>query len=177
MDKLELGRSVSLGSGVLVGLVIALVLLRYLHRGHEMRTEYDERQTRIRGAGYRCGFYTVLIVEALLGLLPVSLHLRAVPIVIHFLPIFLGVTVHSCYCIWNGAYVGLNTNLPRYLLVALIASLINLFSFLMAWRGGGLVADGVLQAPFVNLLCAVMFAVPGVVGLLRRTADREETEE
>ena len=47
----------------------------------------------------------------------------------------------------------------------------------MAWKSGSLIEDGALQAPFVNLLCAVMFAVLGIVGLLRMSADRRETEE
>ena len=47
----------------------------------------------------------------------------------------------------------------------------------MAWKSGSLVVDGVLQAPFVNFLCALMFAVLGVFALLRKTADREESEE
>ena len=118
-----------------------------------------------------------MILEALLCLVPGSLRIPAEPIVLHFLPIFLGVTVQACYCIWNGAYVGLNTNMKRYLIVAVAASLINFLAFVMAWKSGGLIVDGVLQAPFVNLLCAVMFAVLGVVGLLRRSVLHEESGE
>ncbi len=177
MEKYELGRSVALAAGVIVGLLIALILLRYMNRDHKVRTEYDEMQKSLRNKGYMYGFYTVLIFEALLCLAPSSVRIPAEPIVVHFLPIFLGVTVHACYCIWKGAYVGLNTNRKRYLIVAVAASLINFLSFFMAWKGGGLAVDGVLQAPFVNLLCAVMFAVLGVVALLRRSAEREESEE
>ena len=113
MDKYELGRSVALACGVLVGLVIALFLLRYMNRNHKFRTEYDEMQKAIRSKGYMYGFYTMLIFEALLCLLPASLQIPAEPVVTHFLPIFLGITVLSSYCIWNGAYVGLNTNIKR----------------------------------------------------------------
>ena len=63
------------------------------------------------------------------------------------------------------------------LIVAVIASAINFLAFFMAWKNGSLIVDGVLQAPFVNLLCAVMFAVLGIVGLLRKAADNRETEE
>ena len=169
MDKVELGRSAALAVGVVVGLVIALILLRYMNRDHKVKAEYDEMQKIIRNKGYMLAFYAVMILEALLCLVPGSLQIPAEPIVLHFLPIFLGITVQACYCIWNGAYVGLNTNMKRYL--------INLLAFVMAWKNGGLLVDGVLQAPFVNLLCAVMFAVLGVVGLLRRSVQREETGE
>ena len=93
------------------------------------------------------------------------------------MPIFLGIVVQCGYCIWKGAYVGLNTNMKRYLIFAVVISLINFLSFFAAWKNDSLIVDGVLQTPFVNLLCAVMFAVLGAIGLLRRSADRGEAEE
>ena len=177
MEKFELFRSVGLAVGVLVGLVIAVLLLRYMNRDHKVRAEYDEMQKNIRNRGYMYGFYTILVFEALLCLIPSFVRLPAERIVIHFLPIFLGVTVHAGYSILKGAYVGLNTDLKRYWIVALTATAINFFSFFMAWKNGSLVVDGVLQAPFVNLLCALMFAVLGVFALLRKTEDSEESEE
>ena len=175
-NKYELGRSVGLVVGVVVGLIIAWILLRYMNRDHKAKTEYDEMQKNIRNRGYMYGFYTVIIFEALLALIPSFVRISAEPIVVHFLPIFFGITVHASYCIWKDAYIGLNTNMKRYLIVAIIASLINFLSFFLAWKGNGLIVDGVLQAPFVNLLCALMFAIIGIVGLLRKTADRREAE-
>ena len=176
-EKVQLGRSVGLAVGVLVGLVIAVILLRDMNRDHKVRTEYDEMQKAIRNRGYMYAFYTVIIFEALMCLIPSFVRIPAEPIIIHFLPIFFGITVQASYCIWNKAYVGLNTNMQRYLIVAVIASAINFLAFFMAWKNGSLIVDGVLQAPFVNLLCAVMFAVLGIVGLLRKAADNRETEE
>lgn len=177
-EKYELGRSIGLAVGVAVGLIIALILLRYMNKDHKVKAEYDEMQKNIRNKGYMYGFYTVVIFEALMCLVPSFVRIPAEPIVIHFVPIFLGITVHASYCIWKGAYIGLNTNMTRYLIVAVIASAINFLGFFMAWKNGSLIVDGVLQAPFVNLLCALMFAVLGIVGLLRKAADsRMETEE
>ena len=176
-EKFELGRSVGLAVGVLVGLVIAVILLRYMNKDRKVRTEYDEMQKAIRNQGYMYGFYTILIFEAILCLVPSFVRIPAEPIIVHFLPIFLGITVQASYCIWKDAYVGLNTNLNRYLAVAVIASLINFLSFFMAWKSGSLVIDGILQAPFVNLLCALMFAILGIVGLLRKSTEREAEEE
>ena len=93
MEKFELFRSVGLAVGVLVGLVIAVLLLRYMNRDHKVRAEYDEMQKNIRNRGYMYGFYTILVFEALLCLIPSSVRLPAERIVVHFLPIFLGVTV------------------------------------------------------------------------------------
>ena len=175
-EKFELGRSVGLAVGVLVGLVIAVILLRYMNKDRKVRTEYDEMQKAIRNHGYMYGFYTILIFEAILCLVPSFVRIPAEPIIVHFLPIFLGITVQASYCIWKDAYVGLNTNLNRYLAVAVIASLINFLSFFMAWKSGSLVIDGILQAPFVNLLCALMFAILGIVGMLRKATKREVDE-
>ena len=177
MEKYELGRSFGLAAGVCVGLIIALLALRYMNRDHKVKTEYDEMQKALRNVSYKYGFYAILIFEALLCLVPASVQIPAAPIVIHFVPIFLGITVQCSYCIWKGAYIGLNTNMKRYLPVAVVVFLINFFAFFMAWKNDSLFVEGALQTPFVNFLCAMMFAVLGVVALLRRSTDRKETEE
>ena len=55
-----------------------------------------------------------------------------------------------------------------------VVSVFNLFSAFMAWRSGELLTDGKFQAPAVNLLCGLMFAVLGVVGIVKKVSDREE---
>lgn len=176
MDSYRFGRSLALTCGVLIGLVIALILVRYMNRNHKLRTDYDEMQKKVRNQGYMYAFYTVIIFEGLMSLITSFVDIPAEPIVIHFTPIFLGVLVQACYCIWKGAYVGLNTNLKRYIIVAAVATIINLLAFVMACKNGDLVVNGVLQATFINFLCAVMFAVLGVTALLRKAIDREVEE-
>ena len=176
MDNYRFGRSLALTCGVLLGLVIALILVRYMNKNHKLRTEYDEMQKKVRNQGYMYAFYTVIIFEALMCLVTGFVDIPAEPIVIHFTPIFLGVLVQTCYCIWKGGYVGLNTNLKRYIIVAVVATMINLLAFVMAWKNGDLVVNGVLQATFINFLCAVIFAVLGVTALLRKATDREVEE-
>ena len=95
---------------------------------------------------------------------------------IHFAAIFIGVTVQAAYCIWNDAYVGLNTNLGRYIVIMTIVSLFNLGVAFMSWRQGELVIGGKLQAQSINLLCGLMFAVLGVVGLIKKIADGRDEE-
>ena len=55
-----------------------------------------------------------------------------------------------------------------------VVSVLNFSSAFMAWRAGELFADGKFQAPAVNLLCGLMFAVIGIVGLVKKVTDREE---
>ncbi len=176
MNRNQFGASIALSVGILVGLVIALFLLRYTNKNHRMRTEYDEMQKQVRNQGYMYAFYTVLVLEALLCIVGGFWQIPAVPFVLHFIPIFLGVTVQACYCVWKDAYVGLNTNVKRYLIVVVAATAINLLSAVMAIKNGTMVENGMLQFPAVNLMCTVMFGVLGVMLLLHKAADRGEEE-
>ena len=167
-------RMIGMLIGILFGLLVALIIIRYINRNKKIATEYDEMQKKIRGEGYMYAFYTVMIYEALMCVLTTGIEIPAVPVVIHFFAIFIGVTVQACYCIWKGAYVGLNTNLKRYIVLMAIVSLFNLLTAYMSFREGELFADGKFQATTVNLLCGLMFALIGAVGLVKKLTDRED---
>ena len=141
----NIGRIVGVLSGVLIGLVIAVIMLRFVNKNKKMTAEYDEMQKLVRGRGYMYAFYTVLIFEALMCVLSMGVELPAEQGVIHFVAIIIGVTLHACYCIWHNAYVGLNMNLKRYVIIMAVIAV------------GGL-----------------MFAVIGVVGLVKMIIGREE---
>ena len=158
-------RMIGVTIGIIVGLILTIFVIRYVNRNKKLTTEYDEMQKQIRGEGYKYAFYAVLILEAVLCVLTY---------VVHFFAIFVGITVQACYCIWRGAYIGQNTNLQRYVILMAIVSVFNLSSAFMAWRSGELIVDGKLQAPTVNLLCGLMFAAIGIVGLVKKVTDREE---
>ncbi len=161
-------------AGGLIGLILLLIVVRFVNRDKKMSTEYDEMQKQIRGIGYKYAFYTVLIFEALMVVLTMGMEIPAESYVVHFFAIFLGVTVQACYCIWNDAYVGLNTNLRRYVIIMAAAAVFNLSISFMSWREGRLFADGKFQSQTINLLCGLMFAVIGCVGLAKMIVSREE---
>lgn len=160
--------------GIIVGLLIALVLVRSINKNKKLMTEYDEMQKQVRGVGYKYAFYAVAIYEAVMCVLTMGMEIPVEQYVVHYAAIFLGVTVQASYCILNDAYVGLNTNLRKFVVVMVIISIINLAVAFMAWRSGELVIGGRLQAPAVNLMCGFMFAVLGVVGLIKKLTDKEE---
>ena len=145
-------RMIGVTIGIIVGLIIAIFIIRYVNRNKK----------------------PVMILEAVLCVLTLGVVLPAEPYVVHFFAIFVGITVQACYCIWKGAYIGQNTNLKRYVILMAIVSVFNLYTAFMAWRTGELFADGKFQAPAVNLLCGLMFAVIGIVGLVKKVTDREE---
>ena len=177
MSAVNMGRSAGLAFGVAIGLVIAVIVIRLINKDRKLRTDYDEMQKIIRGDAYRIAFYTIVCCEAALylatlfcGELPVD------PMILHFLPIFAGITVQASCCIWKGAYVGQNTNLGRFIAFAFFISLFNLGLAALAWAHGNMVVDGILQTPFTNFLCGLIFAVLGVVALVRKLTERGEEE-
>ena len=162
------GRIMGVASGVLIGLVIAVIMLRFVNKNKKMTAEYDEMQKLVRGRGYMYAFYTVLIFEALMCVLSMGVELPAEQSVIHFVAIIVGVTLHACYCIWH------NMNLKRYVIIMAVVSVFNLWVAFTAWREGELFSDGMFRAQTINLLCGLMFAVIGVVGLVKMIIGREE---
>ena len=165
-------RSAGLAVGVFVGIIVAVIILRLTNRNRSVKTEYDEMQKKVRGDGYRIAFYTVIIYEAVMCLLSGAVELPAEPIVVHFMPIIIGVIVQASYCIWKHAYVGLNTRMNRYLLFMAVVAVINIGVGVMNCLEGNMVVDGIIQAPAVNLLCGAMCVILGVVGAVRKAADR-----
>ena len=104
-------KSAGMAVGILVGLIIAVVLIIIANKNRKFKTEYDERQLKVRGDAYRYAFYTVVIWEAILLILafgefsfPISAY------VLHYAGILAGILVLSGYCIWMDAYWGLNNN-------------------------------------------------------------------
>ena len=176
MNSYSTGRTIGLMIGITIGLIVSVLVLKTINRNRKMRTEYDEMQKAIRNNGYRYAFYTVMILEALMCVLSSSTELPVHPMVIHFVPIFLGVVVQASYCIWKDAYVGLNTNLPRFLVFSVVISLFNLLIFFLAWKNGAAVEDGILQPVAINLLCGLIFAVLGIVALLKKSVPKEVEE-
>ncbi len=171
------GRMLGVIIGIMVGIVIVMLVLRTINRDKKMKTDYDEMQKQIRGTGYKYAFYTVLIYEAMLLVVSMAVELPAEACVIHFSSIFLGVTVQVCYCIMKDAYIGLNTNVKRYVIIMGVVSLFNLWTAGMTWKNGEMIFDGKLQAPFINFLCGLMFVFIGAAAVVKYLADLKGENE
>ena len=167
------GRMTGLAVGICVGLIIVVLIMRLINKDNSFKTDYDERQERIRGLGYKYAFYAMAITLGVLCVISSGMTIPVVPIVLFFIPIFVGAVVQVCYCIWEGAYIGQNTNIPRFVIIMVVISVFNLFVGFMTWKEGNMIVGGQLQAPFANLLCGVLFGIIGLVALARKLADRE----
>ena len=62
-------KSAGLAFGIMIGLILAIALILISNHNRKVRTEYDERQLRVRGDAYRYAFYSVIICEVILLIL------------------------------------------------------------------------------------------------------------
>lgn len=103
--------------GIIAGVVLAAVLLKLTKKDGSMRCRYDERQEVVRGRGFKYGFFTMLIYFAAETLFGSFLELFADRSVISFIGLCLGVAVYAVYGIWKDAYISLNENPKRVIIV------------------------------------------------------------
>ncbi|MCR5789220.1 MAG: hypothetical protein K6G83_04955 [Lachnospiraceae bacterium] len=165
-------------AGIMVGLVIAFILLRAANTNHRMKSDYDERQERIRGKAYMYAFYTMMIYEAAMVVLkageivfPFEDYLAG------FIGVILGCIVLGCYCIWHDVYWGLNNNRRRYYIIFGVIFALNLMPVVMQAASGTLIQDGKIGLPMLNILVIFMLAVFGIELLIKHFTDRSRGEE
>ena len=171
-------RMTGIASGIIIGLLICIVLFKFFNKDGKMTTKYDEMQEIIRGKAYKYGFWTFCICEGICAVLSTSEN--PLPIngfSLHFLTIIIGVMVQVTYSIWNGAYIGLNTNTGRFAAVSIVISLVNFAAAFAAISRGEMYQNGQLQDSFMNLLCAVMFIIIGIELLIKRVWDNTAKED
>nr|MCR4806342.1 hypothetical protein [Lachnospiraceae bacterium] len=60
------GRGWGFVAGLMVGLVLVVIFYKIANTDKKIKTEYDERQQRIRGKAYKYGFYTMILYHVLM---------------------------------------------------------------------------------------------------------------
>ena len=174
----NLGISVGLAVGILVGLIIAVFLVRMANTDKKVKSEYDERQLRVRGDAYRYAFYTVLIYETILAILAAGrITLPVQSYLVHFAGILLGCLVLSGYSIWKDAWWGINNNRKRYAVVFIVCAVLNLIPVVGSITAGTLMQDGELTAPFLNAMICFMLLVVGIELLIKHLMDKRSGKE
>ena len=178
MNTLAMGRMTGVAVGVMVGLLIAVILIKFWNKDGKAKTEYDEMQERERGKAYKWAFWAVVAYECVMAVLAtgdVKLPLEGFGI--HMLAILLGAGVQAGYCIWHDAYIGINTNMGRFFAICVVITLVNLAVAGMGIAHGEMLKDGVFQLPFVNLVCALLFGIMGVELGIKLALSKQEKEE
>lgn len=146
--------------GLAIGLVIIVILLKVTKTDGDMKCKYDERQSGVRGKGFRLGFFTLMIYDAVYGLMNALLEKPLLDTSSAMvLGICLSIAVYAVYCIWNDAYFSLNEN-PRKLLFAFGAiGLCNLVLGAVNIINGTAITNGMMNFRGANLTCGIMFIV------------------
>ena len=169
---------IATATGVVVGLIICAVIFKLMNKDGKMKTKYDEMQEIERGRGYKYGFWAIMIYEALMCVLTSGdLVLPFDGFTLHFCGILVGVVVQASYCIWNNAYIGLNTNGGRFAIFSVIIALCNFLLAGIAIAGGRMIVDGQLTSSFTNLLIGVLFIVIGIELFLKNMTDANRKED
>jgi hypothetical protein len=159
---------------VIIGVVIAIIATASMNNDKKLKTKYDERQQAARGKSFAWGFYTALIASGVLTVLSPTGWLNFLGHYGYFVVIVLSAIVQFTYAVFHDAYVGLNTNLKKYMIFMTVVAIINLASSVAGIASGDIMIDGVLQTPFMNLLCTVMFVVLAVDLGIKAIIDKKE---
>ncbi len=146
--------------GLIVGLIIAAVLIKFSNTNRKYKTEYDERQKTERGKGYTIAFYTLMAYQCLMSLLSIGdIELPMHDFAIHFTGVVIAVTVNCVYCIWKEVYWGLNNDRKRYMIVFAVCMVINAFPVIGNIAASTLFVDGKIGLPMLNIMVLIMMAV------------------
>ena len=164
--------------GLMVGLILAVCLLKFANKNHKAKTNYDERQELIRGTAYRYAFYAVVICEAVLALLDIfGVTIPLNTFLTHFSVIVIGGIVLAGYSIWKGVYWGLNNDKKRYIAIIVIATFINALPVAGAIRNGEMIVDGQFDLAWLNVMVLIMMAAIGIVAVVKMLVDKNQSEE
>ena len=164
--------------GLFIGLVLVLVVVRFLNKDGKVKTKYDERQHLVRGRGYMYSFWTLVILMVIKIFLDAfEYEIPAKSSVVYFVMICIAIMVHTVYCIFNDGYFGIN-NTPRgYYIFFLIIGIFNLFIGVMNAKTGRMITDGKLDFPVANFVCGLMFVVLGISVIIKKLVKKDIDEE
>ncbi|MCD8052048.1 MAG: hypothetical protein LUE89_10280 [Clostridiales bacterium] len=124
--NVNLYHALGFAAGVGVTLLVFLLIRRIWQGKWRVGSDYDERQKAAQGVAYRNAFWT-MVVYLLLGwvLNLFDVELSTSPLFL-FVGVLLGVLVYAVSCILLDAYMGLNDNPRRWMVVTAVIAAVNL---------------------------------------------------
>lgn len=116
--------------GVVFGLGIVALIIRFCRKDRRWRSKYDERQKVAMGKAYRDGFWT-LIIASLIIMFIVDAGFDKYLSDMILIACLLGLSVYVIGCIMRDAYMGLTDKPKRWVIAIAAAGLLNLFIALL----------------------------------------------
>ncbi|MCR5651393.1 MAG: hypothetical protein K6F86_09465 [Lachnospiraceae bacterium] len=166
-------RASGMAAGLVAGLIICVILFRYMNKDKKILTKYDERQEMARGRAYKYGFWASMATAAVVMITDVAEISLASSFTKYFFIMFVGILVQVTYSIFNDAYLGINTNKKRLMIICIIAGLCNLLGVVGNIKGGTFIVNGVVSDAGTNLLCCILMVVIGIELLIKDSMDRK----
>lgn len=164
-------------TGVFVGLLLVAILLKITKKDGKIKCEYDERQSSIRGKGFKISFFTLMIYDGVYGLIGIMVEKPLLdPLAAMMIGICLAAAIYAVYCIWNDAYFSLNENPKRLLLAFGIIAIVNIVFGGINIINGAVITDGMLNFRSTNMTCGILFIVIFVALFAKMLKNRSEAE-
>lgn len=146
--------------GVILGIIIVVIVLKYTKTNNKIKCKYDERQEIIRCKGFKYGFFTLLIFDAAYGLVDLTMEKPvADTLLVLMAGIVLSILVYAGYAIWHESYFALNENPKRVMISFSVIAIINFVLTGIYASEGWLIRDGKLTFYWTNLMAGMMFFV------------------
>ena len=146
--------------GVLAGLILMAVLLKWMKKDGSSRCRYDERQELVRGRGFKYGFFTMCICNLIYALIAVVFEKPIINICTALIfIIIIGVIVYAVYAVWNDGYLALNENPKRVLIGFTLIGIWNIALFIISFKHGTVIEDHELQPSALNLFSGILLFI------------------
>lgn len=160
----------------MIALIYAII---YTRKKNGERTsakgEYDERQDRIRGRGYKIAAFSYMIEFAFLIFADgVELNLPLTNGAMYAIMFVLPIGIFVVYCINRDAFIGVRNNMKGYLTLAVIVVIANAASTIAHAVEGSLIVDGRLTGACLSPAVGMLFLVVVISLLVRNNQLRAE---
>lgn len=164
--------------GMLVGIILVVIIMKFVNRDGASKTKYDERQQIIRGRGFQYGFIGMAAMTALMIACSAGdVELPVIDGVVYFAILAVGLVTAISYFIWNEAYWGVNTSQPRFYVVMVMAIILNIVPIVYAASEGELIVDGIVGITGINLMCGILCLIVLCEAVVKEIVDRKAGEE
>ena len=171
----SLGYACAFICGILIAVILCVIFLKMSNTDNDPMTKYDERQQIVRGIGYKYSFWTlVLLIAGLIVLDACGIVLPIENTVLYFLIMVIAMMVHTTYCIFNDGYFGINNKPKQYYIFFVFIGLFNVFIGILNSIERGLISDGKLSTPVINLICGLLFVELGICIVIKKKMTKNE---
>lgn len=166
-------------TGILTGLLVAILFLLTSITDTSTRRKYDERQLLAQRNAYRYAFFTMIGFSVLM----LCWYLTDLPAfatqpgVLLFLNAILGILVYAVYAIWHDAYFALNESRVKLIICFVTLGLINLIAAGHCILSGEFLTDGKLNSLSINLFCGILSITVLTTILLKKQKEKREQKE